>query len=154
MAHGHLKTGLRLFGAVCVLALLFCACGPIKSTIMIQKAEKAMKTAENADAGAYTSSVYDYWTAKSYLQKAKEEHGYSEFEPSENFAREAYEYATDAAEKAKGEKVYEPKLDEGKTKGGKSKKGESGGKVKKTKPKSKSSTVERGDSKDVFTDEE
>ena len=52
-------------------------CGPIVSGVRILKADIALSEAQTA--GAEESAVYEYTAAQIYLDKAREEHGYSDF---------------------------------------------------------------------------
>jgi len=89
------------------------ACGPIKSTMAIVEVEKKLVEAEKLEASDKVASAYYYWAAREYLRKSKEEHGYSDFTASEEFANKSKELADKAIVKAKtGKKrVVEPDLD-------------------------------------------
>ena len=75
------------------------ACGPVSSTASIQQAEAAMERARIAE--AHERAPYEYYSAKEYLHKAKEEWGYSDFEASKDYADEAKRQADAALLKAK-----------------------------------------------------
>ena len=70
-----------------VAAALLIGCGPVQSTQRISNAEVAMERARVNDAMEH--SPYEYYRAKHYLYKAKQEWGYSNFEASRDYAVEA-----------------------------------------------------------------
>ena len=94
-------------GLVC---LLLPACGPIKSTIIMVDVEDELKRAEGLEAEDKVASAYYYWAARAHLDKAWEEHGYSDFESSEEFAEKALELARKATEKTEkaSKRVFDP----------------------------------------------
>lgn len=108
--------GMMLF--VFCVALLFMACGPVKTNMLFSDVDELMAEADQLDAANKVSSTYYYWAAKEHLSKARLTHGYSEFDASENFAKKARELASQAVEKAKSgkKKVFEPELEEKKKK--------------------------------------
>jgi hypothetical protein len=79
-------------------ALLFAGCGPIVSGVQIINANIAISAAETA--GAKTHAIYEYTAAVEYLQKSREEHGYSEFAASRIYADKALDYAVRARKKS------------------------------------------------------
>ncbi len=83
---------LYAFAAVCLLALT--GCGPVTATAGINDAEYALERARVADADE--SAPYEYYTARHFLQKAKEEWGYSDFQAAADYA-EASKKSSDAA---------------------------------------------------------
>lgn len=87
----------------CLLLLVFAAgsvaCGPVQSTSRISEAEVAMERARVAEGDRF--APYEYYSARFYLYKAKEEWGYSDFEASYDYATEAKRAAEAAILKAK-----------------------------------------------------
>lgn len=74
-------------------------CGPVQSTMRVSEAEVALERARVAEADQ--KSPYEYYSAKFYLHKSKEEWGYSDFEASLDYATEARRAAEAALLKAK-----------------------------------------------------
>jgi hypothetical protein len=74
------------------------ACGPIVGGVDIVNANIALSSAETA--GAKRSAVYEYTAAREYLQKAREEYGYSDFWAARMYAEKAEGYAVQARKKA------------------------------------------------------
>jgi hypothetical protein len=81
-----------------VLAPFFSGCGPVVSGVQIINANIAISAAETA--GAKRAALYEHTAAKEYLQKAREEHGYSDFWASRIYADKALDYAVRARKKA------------------------------------------------------
>jgi hypothetical protein len=73
-------------------------CGPIVSGVQIINANIAISAAETA--GAKASAIYEYTAAAEYLQKAREEHGYSDFAAARIYADKSLDYAVRARKKA------------------------------------------------------
>ena len=95
------------------------ACGPVSSTSQISDAEASLEAARIAN--AHQRAPYEYYTAKSYLYKAKEEWGYSDFEASKDYAARAERAAKAALLKSsenpyEGSPVPKAKLDEARLK--------------------------------------
>ncbi len=118
-----------IIGCLFLSAIILMGCGPIKSILVIQDAEKELKAAEEQEAADKVASVYYYYAAQQYLYKAKDEHGHSDFMESERFAQKALDLAQKAnAKAAKGRtRVYDPEEDQSekkskKTRSGKKKK--------------------------------
>ncbi len=88
---------LYALAALCVLALT--GCGPVTATAGISDAEYALERARVADADQ--SAPYEYYTARHFLQKAKEEWGYSDFQAAADYAEESKKSADAALLKAK-----------------------------------------------------
>jgi len=90
----------RLHGFLLGIAALVLAegCGPVVSGVQIINVNIAISAAETA--GAKRAAVYEYTAAKEYLQKAREEHGYSDFWASRIYADKALDYAVRARKKA------------------------------------------------------
>lgn len=98
-------SGPRLVGLVAPLVALLgaallatSACGPVQSTARIQEAEVAFERARVVE--AHEMAPYEYYSAKYYLHKSKEEWGYSDFEASVDYARRARQAAEAARLKA------------------------------------------------------
>lgn len=83
--------------ALC-LATGLLACGPIQSTAYLLDAEVQIQAARTA--GAETLSPYEWTSANLYLDKAREEVGYSDYEVAVRFAEKAARSAADARAKA------------------------------------------------------
>lgn len=73
-------------------------CGPIVSGVQIINANVEISAAETA--GAKQHSLYEYTAAVEYLQKAREEAGYSDFAAARDYADKAYDFAERARKKA------------------------------------------------------
>src|SRR2546428_565631 len=73
-------------------------CGPIVSGVEIINANIALSAAETA--GAKKTAIYEYTAAHEYLQKAREEHGYSDFWAARVYAEKALDYAIKARKRA------------------------------------------------------
>jgi broad specificity polyphosphatase/5'/3'-nucleotidase SurE len=73
-------------------------CGPIVSGVQIINVNIALSAAETA--GAKRAAVFEHTAAKEYLQKAREEHGYSDYWASRIYADKALDYAVRARKKA------------------------------------------------------
>jgi len=82
------------------------ACGPIRSTSSIGRAEVELERARVNE--AYRKSPYEFFSARYYLHKAKEEWGYSEFEISFEYADQAKEAAENARRRAKEDPWKDP----------------------------------------------
>lgn len=88
------RLGVLLLGG----GLFVSGCGPIVSGVQIIKADVELSAA--ATAGAKNNAPYEYTAATEYLQKAREEHGYSDFAESRKYANKAFELAEKARKKA------------------------------------------------------
>ena len=84
-------------------------CGPIVSGVRILKADIALSEAQTA--GAQESAVYEYTAAQIYLDKAREEHGYSDFWGARVYATKALKFARKAKKRAEVETRVGPKSD-------------------------------------------
>lgn len=89
------------------------SCGPIRSTTSISKAEVELERARVNE--AYQKSPYEFFSARYYLHKAKEEWGYSEFEISYDYADQAKEAAESARRRAQEDPWTDPIQGRGKT---------------------------------------
>ena len=85
--------------AVGAMSLLSTACGPVQSTQRIGEAVVALERARVAEADQ--KAPYEYYSAKFYLHKSREEWGYSDFEASYDYATSARRAAEAALSKAK-----------------------------------------------------
>ena len=84
--------------ALLLLFLGVAACGPVVGGLRIVDANIALSAAETA--GAKSQAVYEYTAATEYLNKAREEHAYSDFAAARRYAEKAYYYALEARKKA------------------------------------------------------
>lgn len=73
-------------------------CGPVKSTANILDAEVQIQAARTA--GAEKEAPYEWTAANLYLQKAREEVGYSDYQAGVDFAVKASRFANEAREKS------------------------------------------------------
>ncbi len=74
------------------------ACGPTRSTSYLLDADVQIQAAKTA--GADKTAPYEWTAANLYLQKAREEVGYSDYETALDFAEKAARFATEARAKA------------------------------------------------------
>lgn len=102
--------------AVAVVAALsvsgLSACGPTQSTAFLIDAETMLEAARTAQADQL--APYEWTAARLYIQKSKEDVGYSEFEQAVEYSKKAVEFATRARDNAlkaarKGEAPSPPK---------------------------------------------
>jgi hypothetical protein len=77
-----------------VLALLASACGPIRSTAGLIRADKAL--AEAREMNAVEHAPYPMTLAESLRDKAWEEQGYAQYDTSMNMSNEAEKLAREA----------------------------------------------------------
>ena len=85
----------NLFKLGCVLSVLnFGGCAATQAALQISKANKAVERAK--ENGAIEYAVYEYTMAENYLEKAREEAGYSDFKDSVTLANGAAEWADKA----------------------------------------------------------
>jgi hypothetical protein len=87
-----------LFAIILLSVFAGTGCGPIVSGVQIVNANIALSSA--ATAGAKRAAVYEYTAAKEYLQKAREEHAYSDFWAARIYADKALDYAVRARNKS------------------------------------------------------
>jgi hypothetical protein len=80
------------------VSLLASGCGPIESTAVIADASVALAGAKTAEGEKY--APYEYVSAELYLEKAREERGYADFEIAIDYARKARDFARQAQAKA------------------------------------------------------
>lgn len=108
----ELKSIPRLVGLACSLVMLAAGllattgCGPIRSTQRLGQASVALERARVVE--AYKKSPYEFFSARYYLHKAREEWGYSDFEASFDYADQAKEAAESAVRKAKEDPWKDP----------------------------------------------
>lgn len=95
--------------ALIVAAIGLTGCGPVQSTQRISDAEVAFERARVVQ--AHEKAPYEYYSAKYYLHKAREEWGYSDFEASYDYARQAKQAADAAILKAKEDPWNDPLAD-------------------------------------------
>ncbi|MFZ5475445.1 MAG: hypothetical protein ACOZNI_01615 [Myxococcota bacterium] len=84
-----------------LLFLPLLGCTAARATYFIYDAER--KFNEAVEAGAPTRAVYEITLAEQFLQKAKEEDGYSDFGATEALCRKSMEYSAAAFAKANDE---------------------------------------------------
>ncbi|MBT6177423.1 MAG: DUF4398 domain-containing protein [Deltaproteobacteria bacterium] len=89
--------------------LVITGCGPVVSGVRILKADIALGEAQTA--GAKETAVYEYTAAKVYLDKAREEHGYSDFWGARVYADKALKFARKAKKRAEVENRVGPQSD-------------------------------------------
>lgn len=89
--------------------IVMTGCGPVVSGVRILKADVALSEAQTA--GAKETAVYEYTAAKAYLDKAREEHGYSDFWGARVYADKALKFARKAKKRAEVENRVGPKSD-------------------------------------------
>lgn len=102
--------GLLAATAVVVMSALS-ACGPTQSTSFLIDAETMLEAARTAQAEQL--APYEWTAARLYIQKSKEDVGYSEFEQAVEYAKKAVDFATRARDNAlkaarKGEALPPP----------------------------------------------
>jgi Domain of unknown function (DUF4398) len=85
--------GLRALLSAALL-LVLPSCGPVVYSVVIVKAGSAFKSAEAA--GAAEHAPYYYYRAQAYLEKAREEAGYSDFQPALRYGRIALQSSREA----------------------------------------------------------
>lgn len=74
-----------------VLLLVLGGCTAAKATIQIVSAEQALRRADEYD--CRRTAAYEYVMAEQYLEKAREEAGYSEFRIADALARQSAEWS-------------------------------------------------------------
>ena len=90
------------FSSIALFVFLFATsigCGPIQSTQTISEATVALERARVVEADL--KAPYEYYNARFYLHKSEEEWGYSDFEASYKYAKQAQQAAEAAILKAK-----------------------------------------------------
>lgn len=89
----HAKRLLIVVGSFAAAALL-AACGPTLYTFNIIPASSAVEQAAQAQAAEH--APYEYFTARSYLDKAREEAAEANYQDAIHFAERASEFGTKA----------------------------------------------------------
>jgi hypothetical protein len=84
----------RLLLSLAFLALVLSACGPIRSTAGLVKADQALAAARDAQAEKH--AAYPLMLAQSLRDKAWEEQGYGEYDTATSLAKEAEMFAIEA----------------------------------------------------------
>ncbi len=88
----------RRLPAFLVLLGALSACGPVQSTAFLLDADVALEAARTADAEKY--APYEFTAARLYLQKAREEVGYSDYDVAVDFAKKASKFANEAKKRS------------------------------------------------------
>jgi hypothetical protein len=83
------------------LLLVFPACGPLIYSVTASQAKSALRQAEASK--AEEKDPYHYWRAAAFLEKAKEEAGYSDYQPAIKYSRIAKESAKKAIQNSKAQ---------------------------------------------------
>jgi hypothetical protein len=92
---------------VCCSVFLLWGCGPVQYAATIMEASEA---AENAKASkAWEWACYEYYAAETYMRKAVEEAGHSDFEAATLFASRAAKLAKAAKQLSEIRKVQQKK---------------------------------------------
>ena len=89
------------FGVASAALLVICclaACGAVISTPTIRDAELAVSAAAMEQAEEY--ATYEYVSAVQYLEKAKEEWSFSDYQHAEEYGERAREFAESALQRA------------------------------------------------------
>ena len=89
---------LKILSIVVMTFVVAVGCGPIPAHGIIRDAIVAVEAAESA--GAKDGAPYEYYSAQSYLKKAREEEGYSDYQAAADLARRAIKFADEARAKA------------------------------------------------------
>jgi len=92
---------LFLLLTVFLMLALFSACGPIKSTMVINDTQSLLDSAKQMRAEEKPAAQYYYYAAHEYLRKAKDEEGHSDFQSAEHFGKKALDLARKAVNKAR-----------------------------------------------------
>jgi hypothetical protein len=87
--------------AIFSLLMLGClpSCGPLIYSVTASQAKSALRQAEAAK--AEVRDPYNYWRASAFLEKAKEEASYSDYQPAIKYSRIAKQSAKKAVENSK-----------------------------------------------------
>lgn len=84
--------------AVALGAAFVVGCGPTQSTAYLIDAETMLEAARTAQADKL--APYEWTSARLYIDKSKEEVGYSDFEQAVDYAKKAVDFATRARDNA------------------------------------------------------
>ena len=102
-----MRRSLISWSSAVALTLVLAACGPVQSTSFLMDADIMIEAARTAQAPK--TAVYEWTAANLYLDKAREEVGYSDYEQAVDFARKALSFATRARDAAvKAARANEP----------------------------------------------
>jgi hypothetical protein len=93
-----LKALLQL-SLLALIASAVAGCGGIWYTAEIIAAGSVVEEAEHSDAADH--SPYEYWIAREYLDKAREEAGGASYEDAIHYAQEAHRYGVDARDQSR-----------------------------------------------------
>lgn len=80
------------------MAIVTSACGPITATTALRDARDAVDRADRVE--AEVAATYEFVSAVEYLEKAREEWHYSDFQRALEYARRAKEFAEAAYDRA------------------------------------------------------
>jgi Domain of unknown function (DUF4398) len=78
--------------------LLAMGCGPVQSTSYLVDTETMLEAARTAQADKF--APYEWTAANLYLQKSKEEVGFSDYEQAVDYGKKAVDFATRARDTA------------------------------------------------------
>lgn len=76
---------------------LLSSCGALAYQVTILRANHAFQRAQ--EAGAEEHAPYHYYRAQAYLEKAREEAGYADFQPALRYGRVALKSAKEALQR-------------------------------------------------------
>ena len=88
----------RILVTALAVAAFGVGCGPIESTAVIADASVALSGARTAEGEKF--APYEFTSAELYLEKAREERGYADFEVAIDYARKARDFARQAQAKS------------------------------------------------------
>lgn len=88
----------RFRGVFALTAMMLMACGPVQSTSYLIDAQTMLHAARTAE--AMTLAPYEWTAANLYLEKSKEEAGYSDYEQAIDFGKKAVDFASRARDAA------------------------------------------------------
>ena len=86
-----------------LLPVVLGGCTAARSSYMILNAEQAYRAA--VEQGAEDEAVYEITLAEEYLQKAREEAGYSQYGAVENLCQQSMSFSETARKKSSGQQV-------------------------------------------------
>ncbi|MCO4746237.1 MAG: hypothetical protein KC912_15675 [Proteobacteria bacterium] len=90
-----------------VLIFALSGCTAIKSSVHLVQAEQAVTRAEQRNAD--DDAIYEYTMSLRYLEKAREENGYSDYKDSTTLSKAAVEWAEQAVSAVEmGGSTYRP----------------------------------------------
>ena len=91
-------SALKILVMAALTTVVAVGCGPITAQSTIRDAIVAVEAAQSA--GAENGAPYEYYSAQSYLKKAREEEGYSDYQAAVDLAQQAIKFADEARAKA------------------------------------------------------